>query len=242
MVLDVDAPSAPAQEGLLGTGISEIDKKLNGGLPPGSLTLIEGESDAGKTPLVQQFIWGCLDAGKRVALYTTENTTTTLLRQMRDMNIDVDDYFILGRLHVFNLPAVVDEDTSHVMYEMFLSHVQTLDVDVVFFDGVTAFASHADQQDTLQFFSKAREMCDRGVTLVVTLHAYATPEELLVRLLSLCDAHLRLKVEDLGQRLCKTLDVLKIRGAARREGTAVVCFEIEPGIGLAVIPVFKAKL
>ena len=237
MVLDT-----PTQEVLLGSGIGEIDKKLNGGLPQGSLTLIEGEADAGKTPLVQQFIWGCLDAGKKVALYTTENTPTSLLRQMRGMKLDVDDYFILSRLQVYNLPVAVAEDTSRVIYEMLLAHIQTLDVDIVFFDGITAFASHAEDLDTLQFFSRARELCDGGVAIVVTLHSYATPEELLQRLLSLCDAHLRLKVEDLGQRLCKTLDVMKIRGASRREGMATICFEVDPEMGLAVIPVFKAKL
>ena len=70
---------------LITTGNSEIDKKIGGGLPPNSLTLFEGQPDAGKSVLVQQFVWGCLQTNKRVTVYTTENTTVSLLRQMKSL-------------------------------------------------------------------------------------------------------------------------------------------------------------
>jgi archaeal flagellar protein FlaH len=231
-----------AQQNLLISGIGEIDKKLGGGLPTGSLTLMEGESDAGKTPMVQQFIHGCLEAGKRVALYTTENTTSSLMRQMKSLNMDVDDYFILGRLSIYPLPLVIEPDNSRTMYATFIDHMRSLDVDVIFIDGVTAFVSHAEEGSTLDFFFATRDLCDSGFSVVMTLHSYACREELLLRLLSLCDAHLRLKVEDLGKRLCKTMEIAKIRGAARSGGAFSVCFEVVPDLGITIIPVFKAKL
>lgn len=42
----------------ISTGNIELDKKMGGGIPTGSLTLIEGQSDAGKSVLVQQLAWG----------------------------------------------------------------------------------------------------------------------------------------------------------------------------------------
>ena len=45
---------------IISTGHPEIDKKLGGGVPMGSLTLVEGQSDAGKSVLCQQLIWGSL--------------------------------------------------------------------------------------------------------------------------------------------------------------------------------------
>lgn len=41
---------------ILTTGNAEIDKKIADGLPLGSLTLIEGENDTGKSVLTQQFM------------------------------------------------------------------------------------------------------------------------------------------------------------------------------------------
>ncbi len=45
---------------VVSTGNPEIDKKIGGGIPEGSLSLIEGQSDAGKSVLVQQLVWGAL--------------------------------------------------------------------------------------------------------------------------------------------------------------------------------------
>ena len=82
---------------LVTTGNIEIDKKVGGGLPPGSLTLIEGQSDAGKSVLVQQFIWGSLQQGLRIALYTTENTTpTTAVKSLPRSATNV----LMARFHI----------------------------------------------------------------------------------------------------------------------------------------------
>jgi len=51
---------------ILSTGNSEIDKKIADGIPLGSLTLIEGENDTGKSVLTQQIIWGAMKQGFRV--------------------------------------------------------------------------------------------------------------------------------------------------------------------------------
>lgn len=89
------APPAPpprrAMPTLVSTGNPEVDKKIGGGLPAGSLTLVEGQSDAGKSVLSQQLISGSLESGMRVAAYTTENTTASLLRQMKSLSLEVLD-------------------------------------------------------------------------------------------------------------------------------------------------------
>jgi flagellar protein FlaH len=224
---------------LLTSGNSEVDKKIGGGLPPNSLTLIEGQPDSGKSVLVQQFIWGCLQAGKRITLYTTENTTPSLLRQMRSLALDVDDFFLMGWLDVFPVPNSFPDDADSLYLDL-LHHIAGKKVDVVFVDALTAFASHASEKQTLDFFSRAKEVCDTGVSLVVTLHSYATTEQMLTRLSSICDAHLRLRVEDLGTQLVKVIEVSKVRGATKTTGN-VISFDVEPNFGIKIIPVTKAK-
>ena len=56
----VVAKDSAARARVISTGNSEIDKKMGGGVPVGSLTLLEGQSDAGKSVLAQQMIWGVL--------------------------------------------------------------------------------------------------------------------------------------------------------------------------------------
>ena len=59
---------------IISTGQAEINKKLGGGIPVGSLVFIEGQSDAGKSVLCQQMAWGSLNSGFKVVMFTTENT------------------------------------------------------------------------------------------------------------------------------------------------------------------------
>lgn len=225
---------------LVTTGNSEIDKKIGGGLPLRSLTLIEGQSDAGKSVLVQQFTWGTLHSGLRIDMYTTENTTPSLFRQMRSLALDIDDFFLVGRINVYPVPNSFTEEQSHQIFVKLLDHIARSRADVVIVDSLTAFVTHASEAETLDFFSRAKELCDGERSLILTMHSYASTEQLLTRLRSMCDAHLRLRVEEIGTQLVKVLEVSKVRGAAKSTGN-IVSFDVEPNLGMRIIPVTKAK-
>jgi flagellar protein FlaH len=230
----------PARK-LVTTGNVEIDKKIGGGLPPKSLTLVEGQSDAGKSVLVQQFIWGTLQGGMRIAVYTTENTTPSLLRQMESLSLGIDDFFLLGRINIFPVPNTFSDDKSSQLYRMLLKHIDSMpNFDLVVIDSLTAFVTHASEPDTLDFFSRAKDLCDQGRSLILTMHSYASNEQLLTRLRSICDAHMRLRVEEVGSQLVKVLEVAKVRGADKSTGN-IVSFDVEPNIGMRIIPIAKAK-
>jgi archaeal flagellar protein FlaH len=225
---------------LVTTGNSEIDKKIGGGLPLNSLTLIEGQSDAGKSVLVQQFTWGTLHSGLRIDMYTTENTTPSLFRQMHSLALEIDDFFLVGRINVFPVPNSFTEEQSRQIFKLLLDHIAQSRADVVIVDSLTAFVTHASEAETLDFFSQAKELCDAGRSLILTMHSYASTEQLLTRLRSMCDAHLRLRVEEIGTQLVKVLEVAKVRGAAKSTGN-IVSFDVEPHLGMRIIPVTKAK-
>jgi archaeal flagellar protein FlaH len=237
----VAALHGPPPPRLITTGNGEIDKKVGGGLPEGSLTLIEGQSDAGKSVLTQQLIWGSLQNGFQVAVYTTENTTASFLRQMASLSLEVTDFFLLRRLDIYTVPNTFSEEDSSEIFHRLLDHVarnQTRDLFVV--DSLTALIAHASESQTLDFFSSAKEICDQEKTLIMTVHSYALDEQLLARLRSICDAHMRLRVEEVGSQLVKVLEVSKVRGASKTTGN-IISFDVEPGLGMRIIPITKAK-
>jgi archaellum biogenesis ATPase FlaH len=88
---------------IISTGNSEVDKKLGGGIPEGSLMLIEGESASGKSVLTQQLIWGSLYDDHKVVLYTTERTMSSQMSQMASLGLDVLDFLLLRRLRASRL-------------------------------------------------------------------------------------------------------------------------------------------
>ena len=44
----------------ISTGSMEIDRRIGGGIPYGTLMLVEGEAAGGKSTLAQQLSWGAL--------------------------------------------------------------------------------------------------------------------------------------------------------------------------------------
>src|SRR4030043_103433 len=87
------------------TGQRELDKQLGGGIPVGSLTLIEGESDAGKSVLAQQIISGALHTSHRVMLFTAENTVKSMNTQMESLGLGILEYLLLGKMKIFTIES-----------------------------------------------------------------------------------------------------------------------------------------
>jgi flagellar protein FlaH len=220
------------------TGAPELDKKMGGGIPVGSLTLVEGDSDAGKSVLTQQMAWGALNQGKAVTVYTTENTTRSLLRQMESIGIDVSDYYIMTRLQVFAVPVRGVEPAD--VFTSIVRHMESDRSDVFIVDSLTPFLTHGDPQTALRFMTECKGETDSGKSIVLVVHANVVDEGMMVRMRSICDAHLRLRLEEAGDKLIKMMEVAKVRGAGKATGN-IIAFNVEPGLGMRIIPVAKAK-
>lgn len=239
---DIEIVSPYEQKTVLTSGNLEIDKKMGGGIPAGSLTIIEGSNDTGKSVLTQQLMWGALQQGFTLTTYTTENTTKSLLKQMDSLSLDVSDYFVFGLLKIYpiNVEGVEwTEDTPFLEY--IAIHVESRPAEVILIDSLTVFVSDASDNDILNFFLSCKNVCDSGKTILITAHTFDFQEELLTRIRSICDGHISMKKEEVGSRLVRTMEVAKIRGARRVTGN-IVAFEVEPAFGLRIIPVAKVQV
>ena len=227
---------------VVSTGSAEIDKKMGGGIPEGSLILIEGSSNAGKSVVTQQLIHGALNGGFRCVLYTTENTSRSLFRQMASLSLDVTDFYLLGALNVYPVPAAMSPDAADVAFRKMLNHIGQMQgrFDIVFIDALTSFVSQVPEAQTLNFLTSVKEYVDRNMTVFFTMHSHAFEEAMFMRIRSLCDAHLRLRTEEMRDQVMKVLEVAKVRGAEKTTGN-IISFDVEPGLGMRIIPVSSAK-
>lgn len=225
-------------EGVISTGSGELDDKMGGGVPLGSLTLIEGDSGAGKSVLTQQLMCGSLREGYTAALFTSENTVRSLVNQMQSLSLDVMHYLLLGKLRVF--PIEVGHLGSKAPVALFAAVRNESDYDMIFVDSLTSAVGYSSLEDVISYFEKCKRLSADGKTLLIVLHSHGLSRELVVRIRSICDAHLRLRTEEVGQKLVKTMEVTKIRGAEKKTGN-IVSFEVEPGWGMRIIPVSKVR-
>jgi flagellar protein FlaH len=226
------------------TGVSEVDDKLGGGIPLGSLCLIEGDSDSGKSVLCQHLVNGTLvSGGVSVAYYTTENSIRSLITQMDSLALHVLDHFLADHLRIYPLTFHGHLKGGNKPFYMLTHHFSHLpkEFKLIIVDSITLLVAHSNPVDIIDFFSRCKNLCDEGVTVILVAHSYAFEEELLARTRSLCDARFRLKLEQVGDSMIKLMEVLKVRGAERPTGD-VVSFDIEPKLGMRIIPLAKARV
>lgn len=217
----------------------ELDSKLGGGLPIGALALVEGSSGSGKSVLSQQIMWGALQDGFTVTLFTSENSVGSLVTQMQKLNLDILDFLLLRKLRVY--PMALSRLGARAPTVLLSAIRDQGNRTLIAVDSLTSAVIHSTENAAiLRFFEECQGICAGGVTIMVTLHAQGVTEDLLNPLRSMCDADLRLRVEQDGQRMVKTLEVSKVRGADSVTG-AIVGFEVEPGWGMRVIPISKAR-
>lgn len=231
-----------AQErGIISAGSESIDRTLGGGIPYRTLMLIEGEAAAGKSTLAQQFVWGALTSGENATLYITEQTIQNFLRHTHTLGLDVTDYFLLDHLQLYPISIPQDRIAPQVIFRELSDHMRSQKAcRVIVVDSLTTFVSQASGEQIQEFFNQCKSLCDAGKVVICTIHSEAFDQRILTRVRSMCDAHLRLRVERAGGRLVKTIEVAKIRGADTITGN-ISGFEVEPGLGIRIVPVAKAR-
>lgn len=237
------AEEEPEEEAprLISMGVMDIDKKLGGGLPADSLTLVEGDPESGKSVVVQQLMYGALKEGFKAVVFLSESTRREFLGQMDSLGMPTTDYYLVSRLSLFETNLRVDHDKAERIMRRLLKYIEdSAGQDLLIVDSITPLLFQFDARYVLSFLATCKELANLGKTIIVTLHSYAINESLRFRADSIVDAHLRLKIEELGKQVVRTLEVCKIRGAVKTIGNSV-SFSVEPGVGLKSIPISKTK-
>ncbi len=225
----------------ISTGHPEIDKKLGGGIPVGSLVLVEGQSDAGKSVFCQQMIWGSLNSKVKTVLFTTENTVKSLVPQMRSLGLETLDYLLLGWFRIYTMKPSQIKGNATSTFDTIISTMKENDkYELFIIDSLTPIVSKTKGDETLSYFENCKSLCDKGITIVNVTHTYAFEQDFLIRIRSVCDAHFKLLIEKVGDKLVKTLEVAKIRGAVQSTGN-ILSFDVEPEIGMKIMPMSRAK-
>lgn len=225
---------------VVSTSKQEIDRKLGGGIPRGSLCLIEGGSDTGKSVMVQQFCYGALQDELRVTYYSTENTIRSLLTQMESLSLSVLDQMLLGMIQIYRVNMIPKSKNAASVLKALLSHYELQTSEIMILDSLTNLVMYSQPENLLEFFHQCKALCDSGKTIFITVHSLAFGRDIMTRISSLCDAHLSLRIGQTGGSTTKILEVSKVRGARDSTGN-MVSFDVEPNLGMRVFPIGYAR-
>jgi flagellar protein FlaH len=230
----------------ISTGNEELDVKLAGGLPFPALIVIGGSHGAGKSVVLQQFIYGALKSALRVVVITTETTTLGYIRAMESVGFNVVNYYLRGRLTIYSTqtPRVKwVKSTGRDLLSLTLNHmVSTVDkYDVYAIDSFSILVSGSKAEDIANFLTIAKRLVDKGKLILLTIHSEGLPESLHSRLKAIADGYIELKNAEMGGRILKVMNIIKLKGA-RTVFENMITFEVDPAFGIKLVPMALTKV
>ncbi|MET1101017.1 MAG: ATPase domain-containing protein [Pyrodictiaceae archaeon] len=234
----------PSLMGTFTTGNEELDSRLGGGIPYPSFGLIEGENGTAKTTLVAQFALGALISGLRVVFFTTETTTRQLLRQTRNITIDLTRYYVSGKLIVYSAHAYGavwgKERVREALYRLLEYLIEKKDeYDVIVIDSLTPLLLYVNESDVDNFISTIRYLVDERKTVFATLHSGIIGEALAKRVRAAADVYFKISLVTVGGRPVKALTIVKMRGAPMM-AEHTIAFDVDPAFGIKIVPIVLA--
>ena len=220
-----------------------LARKLGGGIPLASFTLIEGTPMAGKSVLCQHLAYGSLLDGRGIAYFSSEYTSTGLMKQMASIGLRASKYLEEGRIDIFPVQDPDNENDSGSMLGALAHAIGNVSSqsDLVIVDAVTRLVSFSASKDIVAFFSSMRRLCSKGKTVIIVAHSYAFDSDLVRRVGDLCDTHLKLCTGNVRSKVVRIAEVVKTNNV-KLDTDNIISFEVESGTGIRIIPFSQAKV
>ncbi len=210
----------------------ELNQKLGGGIPVGSLVLIEGKNGDGKSVLSQRITFGLLKNNVTVTYISTELTIKGFIEQMHSLNYPCLNYLLDRKLLYFPVyPLLGRSKKRKTFLDTLLRSHQLYQTDVVIFDAFSSLVKYDLHPEkvykVIEFFKK---LCAKEKTIIITVDPTEIDEEYLNAIKGASDVYLELKTALMGGQLRHSIIVRRYSMAAS-DVADVVGFRVVPRIG-----------
>ncbi|HIE32189.1 MAG TPA: ATPase [Methanosarcinales archaeon] len=205
-----------------------LNQKLGGGLPHGSLVLIEGGNGAGKSITSQRICFGLLENDVPVTFISTQMTTKSFIFQMQALDYSITKYLTGGRLLFIPVLPLVQETKSRSNFIQRLMAAKMLfDNDVVIIDTISSLVSHSiDAQKTIELINFFKKITSLGKTIVLAVDTDVLDPDVANMFSAASDAYLVLRKKLEMDELRYAIIVRKFAGSQTKV-TQIIGFLIE---------------
>lgn len=221
----------------------ELAERFGGGLPRGSLVVIEGEYGAGKSILTQRLTYGLIMNDVSVTLLSTELTTAGFLDQIMSLQYDLEEALVNERLVFLSVHPIFGQTAPRgEALQRIVEARKMYEKDVVIFDCFSKFladhaASHAEGrgpmegiEGALRFFKRLTSL---GKTIILTFESGQVSPQIASIFKESADVFLSLRFELVGNSASRRIIVHRLSRAKSRFGD-IIGYRVEPGVGLVI--------
>jgi circadian clock protein KaiC len=233
-VFPLDAREPPSEEKVerYSSGVEGLDEMTRGGWLRNSIIIVRGPTGSGKTMLAGLYARAGAARGERVVYYGFEETRPILLRNYREIGMDMEPYISSGALKVI---CRYPEATSleDLLVDLRLS-LEELKPSLIVLDSISSIEHASSEKGFRQFMVGIAAILrehGRSALITQTIASAEVTEHTAPYLSTIADAILTLDYSTAGYNLDRRMRVIKMRGSAHEPHPYSLA--IEPG-GLKV--------
>ena len=228
-----------------------LNKELGGGIPRGSIVLMEGDYGAGKSAISQRFSYGFTRENSTVTFLSTELTVSGFIDQMHSLSYDITKPLLREELLFLHadfdsagaLRGNDQKDRKQLLKRLMEAEVMW-EPDVVILDTFDAilrndptFESLVRQNDerqaALEIISFFRDMISDGKIIILTVDPSTVDEEAIGPFRSIADVFIEIQMVEVGNDIRRQLQVKRFAGMGEQVGDTIG-FSVRSGTGIVI--------
>lgn len=227
-----------------------LNKELGGGIPTGSIVLVEGEYGAGKSAFSQRFSYGLCREGLSVTYLSTELTISGYLEQMHSLSYDVVSDILDERLLFLNAKldaggAFSDGDSERKELLTRLMDAEAMwEADVIVIDTFDAILrndptfealvrQNDERQAALEIISFFRNLISEGKVIVLTVDPTTLADDAIGPFRAIADVFLELEMIEVGNEVRRQVSVKRFAGMGGQVGDSIG-YSVRSGTGIVI--------
>jgi circadian clock protein KaiC len=203
-----------ASDDRVSTGIPRLDEMLAGGVYRGTSVMISGTAGTGKTSIAAAMVEAACARGERALYFSLEESPSQLLRNMRSIGLDLQQWVDAGLLVVESVrpTAFGFEEHLAMLHRLAESHRP----DIAVLDAVAGLGRSGQRSAATSVISRDLDLLkSRGITTVMTTLTHEDHlETSQVDMSSLIDTWLLLRNQESNGERNRLMFVIKSRGSA----------------------------
>ncbi|WP_181693160.1 ATPase domain-containing protein [Natronomonas sp. LN261] len=229
-----------------------LNKELGGGIPRGSIVLMEGDYGAGKSAISQRIAYGFCEEETTVSFLSTELTISGFLDQMNSLSYDVVDHLLDERLLFLHadldtggvLSGKSDEDSRMDLLTRLMDAETMWTADVVVVDTFDAILrndptfealirKNEERQAALEIISFFRDMISEGKIIVLTVDPSTVDGDAIGPFRAIADVFIELEMIEVGNDVRRQVSVKRFAGMGEQVGDTIG-YSVRSGTGIVI--------
>jgi len=215
----------------------DFEQRLGGGIPKGSLIVIEGEEGAGKSIVCQRITYGALVNGHSVTYISTEMNILDFVRQMDSLNYPIENFLLEDKLLFITLVNLFGKvkEKENLIFELKKSKAKKIfKSDLIIIDSLSYplvnSISLKQINELIEFLLKIKGY---DKTIILTFDSQIINQQLVNNLRRVSDIYLKVGISTLAGQLVRYLEVKRFRNP-REPYSLMIPFRVEPKLGLII--------